>query len=371
MEYGLRLYEAIQRLWWLVFLVLCLVAANYSHSFTQTPRAPAQLKDLRNLDFWTGLYGIRMSPPAFDTSKEKLDQAGQGAKREVGKPGVQDKKPPVVPPPAISEDTQKDVQLLSRVLIFLIRAALIFLQLKLLWLIIQFCGKYLLQFMISGSMSASGVVRPEIARTHPEAIFPRQTLLDRINKVPLNFLLHPFLRLRLMLSGSQKNISSEELFEKERRIVETDWQILYSSWGPFRWLSWILPMLGLALTAWFLVLQFHSASLSQKDILDMIQSMPNSLLPLAQAAGVALFLKIVSSLIRRLEELYLSNLDAFVYDKLLSKLPLQSSDTVLILETLRSQFNDMQSSLKRLEKLIQPEQAPTPERRSVKRVEKP
>lgn len=351
MEYGLRRYEAIQRLWWLVFFIICLVAANFSSSFTHTPRTNLQLKDLRNPDFWTGLQGIRMLPPPADpgvkSGSEPIDRT------PFKKPGVAEKKTPAAGSPAEPDDAQRELQLLSRVLVYLIRAGIIFVELKLVWLLIQYAGRYLLQGMMSG-IGTPGPVKPELARTNPELLFPRQALLDKIRKIPLYFLLHSFLRLRLMLSGFNRNVSSEELSEKERRIVETDWQILYSSWGPFRWLFWILPVLGLAQTAWLLIIQFHAASLSQKEILDTVQAMPSALLPLIQVAGLIVFLKVAAALLRRLEELYLSNLDAFIYDKLLSRLPLQSKDTVLILETLQHQFNELQAALKKLEEKISP-----------------
>src|SRR5208283_1410544 len=117
---------------------------------------------------------------------------------------------------------------------------------------------------------------------------------------------HPFIRLRLILSSFQRYVSSEDLFEKERRIVEADWQILNGSWGPFRCLLWIVPILGLAQTALLLVAQFNAASpvlalipqketieaakpllgLSpQKEILDSVKPTMNLLLPLIQATG--------------------------------------------------------------------------------------
>ena len=189
----------------------------------------------------------------------------------------------------------------------------------------------------------------------------------------MSVVLHPFIRLRLILSSFQRIFSSEDLFEKERRIVEADWQILNGSWGPFRCLLWILPILGLVQTALLLVAQFNAASPGlalippketidaakpllgispQKEILDSIKPTLNLLLPLIQAAGIAIFFQLALTLLRYFEELYLSNLDSFIYDRLLSRLPLRSNDTVLILETLQGQFRDLQASLKKLEEKI-------------------
>jgi hypothetical protein len=351
MEYGLRRYEAIQRLWWLLFLMLCLVITNYSNTYAPISKTAIQLKDLKNIDFWTGLQGIRITLPSGDSPKGgKLDQ--DISRSDVRRPPAQESKNLGLPQP---DNAQKDLLLLINVILFLIRAGVIFLELKLVWLCIQFCGKYLLQFVMGENVTQPGPFRFDVTKTSPEAISPRHLLVARIKRIPLSFVLHPFLRLRLMLSGSQKNVSSEELLEKERRIVETDWQILNSSWGPFRWLFWIIPLLGLVQSAWFLVLQFHIASSSQKEIIDQVQSMPYLLLPLVQAAGIAIFFKIAASVLGRLEDLYLSNLDAFVYDRLLSKLPLGSNDTVLILESLQSQFKDLHAAIRRLERLIDPE----------------
>ena len=360
MEYGLRRYEAIQRFWWLLFFILCLVFAYYSNTYAPPTKTAIQLKDVKNRDFWTSLQGIRIAPPVSETSREKPGQVAPGQNTK-SPPGVGPKIPGFVD----SDTGQRDLQLLISVILYLIRAGIIFLELKLIWLCIQFGGRYLLQFVMGENPAQTGAFRVDVARTSPDTISPRHLLVANIKRIPVSFVLHPFLRLRLMLSGSQKNVSSEELLEKERRIVETDWQILYSSWGPFRWLVWIVPLLALVQTAWFLMLQFLLISSSQKELLgtaqsgkemlDAVQSMTNLLLPLVQAAGIAIFFKIASSVLRRFEELYLSNLDAFVYDRLLSKLPLGSNDTVLILETLQSQFKDLHAAIRRLERMIDPE----------------
>lgn len=355
MEYGLRRYEAIQRLWWFLFIIVALAAANFSSSFSLTARTSPQLKDLRSLDFWTGLHGIRMAPPPVDApGKDKAGSLNSAPKPETKKPGATGVKTPALSSQADVEDTQKDVQLLSRLLVYLIRAGLIFLQLKLIWLIVQYIARYVLQALMAGNVEGRAPLKSEAARTNPALLFPRQALLNRIRRVPLNFLLHPFLRLRMMLSGFQDNVSSEELFEKERRIVESDWQILYSSWGPFRWLFWMLPVLGLAQTAGLLFFQFHAASVSQREILDTVQSMPTALLPLIQAAGIVILYKVAAALLRRIEDLYLSNLDAFMYDRLLSRLPLQSKDTVLVLQTLQREFADLRAALTKLEEKLLP-----------------
>ncbi len=368
MEYGLRRYEAVQRLLWLTLFILCL-GASYFMWGDSTPASP-QLKDVKTLRFWTGLQGILMAPPAPDLSKGRLaggePSLDAGLKKETTpgakKQGYTEREipAPYTPPP----QSQSDPRALGKVMQFLLRAASYFLVSRLLWLIFQYIGKFLLQDLVEKRIKAPGQVKAEYSTsTTPVAFFPRQVLLDEIRHFRFSFLFHPFWRLRMMLSGFQKSISSEELLEKERRIVDADWQILNSSWSPYGWIFWIVPVLALAQTAWFLVLQMplvqmQSASTGQKELLDSFQTIPNALLPLVQAAGLVIFFKLAAGFLRRFEELYLSNLDALIFDRLLSKLPFQSNDTLIILESLQRQFSDLQTVLKRIERTIHLEKKP-------------
>ena len=372
MFYGLRRYETLHRLWWFVFFFLCLFLARYSDSFTHVPRQGPELRDLGKAAFWTGLQGIGMTAPSPAHSKAKQDQPDKGAKPQTGKSTDPDKTKQASEPSAGQDDSRGNIELVSGMLLFIIRAGIIFLELRLLWLVVQYAGGYLLQMFMSES-EAPGPLNPELAKTRPQSPLSAQVLVAKITRSPLSFILHPFIRLRLMLSGFQKNVSSEELFEKERRVVEADWRILYGSWGPYRCLIWVLPILGLAQTALLLIAQFNIASSAfallpqkealqaakpmvsftvQKEILDTIKPTLNLLLPLIQAAGMAVFFQLASTLLRYFEELYLSNLDSFIYDRLLSKLPIRSHDTILILETLQQQFRDLQAALKRIENKV-------------------
>jgi hypothetical protein len=372
MSYGLRRYETLHRLWWFGFLFFCLFIARYSNSFTHVPRQGPELKDVGKVAFWTGLQGIGMTSPGPDHSRGKQDQPDQGARPQTGKSTSPDKRNQPSEPSAVHDDSRDNIALVSGMLLFIIRAGIIFLELRLLWLVVQYAGRYLLQLFMSESEDP-GAINPGLARTKPESLFSVQVLVAKIRRNPLSFVLHPFIRLRLMLSGFQKNVSSEELFEKERRVVEADWRILDGSWGPYRCLFWVLPILGLAQTALLLIGQFNVASsgfafipqkealdaakplvgfTAQKEILDTIKPTLNLLLPLIQAAGMAVFFQLASTLLRYFEELYLSNLDSFIYDRLLSRLPLRSNDTILILETLQQQFRDLQASLRSLEKKV-------------------
>jgi hypothetical protein len=359
MEYGLRRYEAIQRLVWFVFFLLCLAAAHYTQKDSSYPTAAnVQLKDVRALRFWTGLQGILPAAPPAEVSKGKLDQSepipAPDSRKQAQAPA--DKKTPPVGKAADSTQTQRDVEGIGRFMVFLIRAAAIFLAGKLIWLLVQHLARFGLTYIMSENVKSLESAKPaRKGLISPESILMRQVLLEKIRRIPLYFFFHPFQRLRLMLSGSQRSVSSEELIEKERRIVDTDWQILYNSWGPFRWLFWILPVLALAQTAWLILQQVHVASSTQKELIDSIQSIPVVFLPLAQIAGVVIFFKLASGLLRRMEELYLSNLDALVFDRLLSKLPFQSSDTIIILEALKHQFDDLHAALKRIERIVDTE----------------
>lgn len=363
MSYGLRRYETIHRLWWFVFFILCLFVARYSQTFTYVQAKGPELKDLKKTDFWTGLRGIAMTSPGKDDRSARSAGSQSGRSMGAGKSDTATEQ----------GDFQDNVELVSSTLLFLIRAGIIFLELRLVWLIIQFVGRYLLQLVISETTEIKRYNEPALS-SKPESIFPVQALAQRIRRSPLSYLLHPFIRLKMMLSGVQKSFSSEDLLERERRVVDADWQILYGSWGPYRILFWVLPILGLAQTVLLLVAQFNAGASAiapvgqketfdaaktmlslapQKEILDAIKPVFNLLLPLIQAAGVAVFFQLASTLLRYLEELYLSNLDSFIYDRLLAKLPLRSNDTLLILEAIHGQFREFNAALKRLEHRIE------------------
>lgn len=348
MSYGLRRYETLHRLWWLAFFLLCLFLAGFLPSFTSAPQRTPSLSSLGKLDFWTALQGVGIT------------SAGSGVARET-QAGTDDESQP---------DRQNgfndNIAMISGALLFLIRVGVIFLILRLVWLVVQYSGRYLLQLFMSEIRGLETSVRG-VAGRGAESLLPVQELDARIRRSVLSFVLHPFIRLRLTLSGFHGNVSPENVFEGERRAVEADWRILYGSWGPYRCLLWILPVLGLAQTVLLLVAQFNGIGLIaqkgalnaakplmdpavQKQIIDTLKPTLSLLLPLIQAAGVAFFLRFASILLRHLEELYLSSLDAFIYDKLLSRLPVRSNDAAHILEMLQRQFKEFGAALERLEK---------------------
>ena len=140
--------------------------------------------------------------------------------------------------------------------------------------------------------------------------------------------------------------------EKERRIVETDWQILWNTWTPFRWILWVLPLLAMVQTSLLLYLQVEPILTGKKELQDILAPMFGSLVPLVQIITLALVLNLASGLTKRLESLYLSNLDPLFYDRFLSRLPFQSSDTVILLDAMQKHFQELHNILRRLEQAV-------------------
>ena len=354
MSYGLRRYETLHRLWWLVFFLMCLFFADFFPGSTSEPQRRPELADLGRAGFWTGLHGVGItSGPVF----------GKGTKAgtvDESLPGEE---------PAGQNVFSDNIAMVSGALLFLIRFLVIFLVLRFVWLAVQYAGRYLLQLLMSEIKGFDPADRGAFG-TAGESSLAVQALEARVRQSVASYFLHPFIRIRLALSGFQGNVSPESVLEKERRAVDADWRILYGSWGPYRGILWVLPMLGLAQTVLLLIAQFSGigASVSkealnaakplmdtsiQKQIIESVKPTLSLLLPLIQAAGVAFFLQIGSSFLRYFEELYLSSLDAFIYDRLLSRLPVRSgNDTLVVLEALRRQMKEFGAALAKWEKKL-------------------
>jgi hypothetical protein len=88
----------------------------------------------------------------------------------------------------------------------------------------------------------------------------------------------------------------------------------------------------------------------KRELADMFGPVLTGLLPLIQIFVIMIFLKLSSSFLKRLDDLYLSNVDALLYDQLLSRLPFQSGDTLILLEALQRHFQEVHSTLRRLER---------------------
>jgi len=309
MEYTLRRYEAIQRLVWFVFFLVCLGVAYPLSNFYQVNYqgtavvASVNPEILKTPQFWAQRYWLGLDP-------------------------------------------------LGKIILYLFWVACLFLIGKIVWLFVQYLGKYLVKLVLSETIiNVPGRSKPNIddISNQSRKLFSAETLTKKMKSIPLRFLFHPFQRLRLMLAHSHRILSSEDLIEKERRVVETDWQVLWSSWAPFRWLLWLLPLLAFIQTCWLFYLQLLPALTAQKEINDLFGALMASLLPVAQVIVVVIMLNLVSGLLKRIENLYLSNVDALFYDQLLSRVPFQSSDTVVILEALQRHFKELQTMLRRVE----------------------
>jgi hypothetical protein len=311
MEYGLRRYEATNRLLWFVFFLLCLglaypAAQTYGRGDAGTFLCAAFHPEvLKSSAFWLRLHWAEAAPFGWTIA-------------------------------------------------FMFWAAIFFLFGKLLWLLVQFTGKFLAaQTLVKTLRAHESIPKPpaDEAASTPERFFPAALLLQRVDQLLPQLLFHPFKRLKLLLSKPQGMLSSEGLIEKERRISDTDWEILRGSWTPLRWLLWLLPILGATQAAWITYNLLSPAFYGQAELQTVVGAVPMSLLPLFQIVAATVVFRITGLLLKRFEDLYLSNVDSLFYDQLLSKLPFQSGDTVIILDALQRHFREIQISLRKLERL--------------------
>lgn len=313
MHYGIRRYEAAQRLLWFVFFLLCLavaypVATLWLHAHASCALNPQATKPaaLKSCQFWSQLGWTQVDP-------------------------------------------------LGRIIVYLIWVAVLFLIGHIVWLLTQYVGKHLVKNLFKAHIQdSSGRPKPVAEKpvANPGKLFPTEILLQEINHRPYQLLFLPFKRLRLMLANPQDILSAEALLDKERRIMETDWQLLWSSWAPFRWLMWLLPVLALLQTSWIFYVYLGPVLRGQQDMPDLLIPFALSLLPLAQVIVLCVVLNLLSGLLNRLENHYLSNLEGMFYDKLVSRVPFQSSDTVILLQALQRHFQEMQAVLRRLENAV-------------------
>lgn len=323
MEYGLRHYEAVQRLFWFVFFLVCVaiahpVAKSYIAGIAvlPPPAAGVHFDPLKNTAFWFQLEWLR---------KESL---------------------------------------LGFVIAYLGWAAVLFLAGRVVWLLVQVVGELLVKRILTATVKSQPIRVKSTFSNSPanwERLFPAETLLRKVNRLPLSLIFHPFQRLRLMVGNPANPLSSQDLIERERRIVEADWQVFSGSWAPYRWLLWPLPVLALLQAVWLLYIQLQPALAGQRELLaETFHSLIGNVVPVAQVSALAIALHLSGGLIRRIEELYLSNVDDLLYDHFLSRLPFQSSDTVVLLEALKHHFLELQQLIRKLDRPA-PSVAKTPE----------
>lgn len=342
MEYGLRRYEATQRLFWLLVFLACLgLGYQYKGSDAYQKSYPVpSMSTMKSSGFWTELQGIQIQLPNPEAGKN--------------------------PAPAAS-DLQRGIQsgprILAGIMIYLILVAFIYLVLKVIWVTVQFFGKYLVQVLLQDHLKKPGgrparhpvaahAVNVEGAAATNDRFVASESLAAQVRRFPLPLVFHPFKRLRLILASPQTQFSAEELTEKERRTVETDWQILHQSWQPFNWIIWTLPALAIVQGFFIFYMELLPILSGKREFSDISTPFLTGLIPVIQALTVTVALKVSSIILRRIEDLYLSNLDALIYDQFLSRLPFQSGDTPILLQAMQKHFQELQGTLRRLERCL-------------------
>jgi len=309
MDHGLSQYEARERLLWFLFLLLCALLA-----------LPA---------VWIHLAGVPRTP-VIATTSEALKTYGFWAQRHWIHVGP-----------------------LGKVLAYLAWVAVLFIVARFLWLIAQFIGKGFLlrdlREMMSSVKSRQAAKLSDSttdAQNKPYAGFA--LMVSRLNH-PSRFLFHAFRRAQTTLSSTAAMPFTDGLLERQQRLSDMDRQIFKSSWTAFRWILRLLPILAALQSFWLIYSETQLFLGKQSELEQFANAFWPAMLPLVQLTGLAVFLGLASAFMNRVESLYLANLDASVYDQMLSELPIRSSDTLLILQSLQKHFRELQVALKRLE----------------------
>ncbi len=312
MEYGLRHYEAVQRLFWFSLFLLCLTLAypaakSYQAQFASLkPVVSTQQADAyKSVEFWKQTHWL-------------------STKSVVG-----------------------------FAILYLISTQVLFLASRFIWLFLQFIGTFIVKHVLTTTLSSASNKSMLSVASSPAAIerlFPSDELYRRANRFPFSVILHPFQRLRLMFRNPQSTLPAEQLIEKERRVSEADWQILSASWAPFRWLLFPLPFLALFQSSWMFYGSLQPLVNGQQDFHAYILPLTGSFVPLVQIVVLTVLLNIAAGLLKRIDSLYLATVDGLLYDQFLSRLPLQSGDTLILLEAMQRHFQELRMLLRRLEK---------------------
>jgi hypothetical protein len=111
----------------------------------------------------------------------------------------------------------------------------------------------------------------------------------------------------------------------------------------------LLPILAALQSFWLVYSETQLFLGKQSELEQFANAFWPAMLPVVQLTVLAVFLGLASAFMSRVESLYLANLDASFYDQMLSELPIRSSDTMLILQSLKKHFRELQVALKRLE----------------------
>ncbi len=311
MEYGLRHYEAVQRLLWFSLFLLCLVLAyptakSYQAKFASiTPVVTTQQADsYKSPDFWKQMHWLSTK------------------------------------------------SLVNFAILYLISTEILFLAARFIWLFIQFIGTFIVKHLLTTTLSSTSIKSRMSVVSSPaafEKLFPSDELYRKANRLPFSLILHPFQRLRLMFRNPQSALPAEQLVEKERRVSDADWQILSASWAPFRWVLWPLPFLALFQSSWMFYGRLQPLINSQQDFQAYILPLTGCFVPLVQIVVLTLLLNIGAGLLKRIDSVYLATVDGLLYDQFLSRLPLRSGDTLILLEAMQRHFQELRVLLRRLE----------------------
>jgi hypothetical protein len=309
MDHGLAQYEARERFLWFLFLLVCLLVA-----------LPA---------VWLHLAGVPRTP-VIATTSEALKSYAYWSQRHWMHVGP-----------------------LGKVLAYLAWVAILFILTRFLWLVAQFIGKgSLLRSLreMMSSLKSRQTAKPwdstTDAQKKPYAGFA--LMVSRLNH-PSRFLLHAFRRAQYTLSSTPGIPFTDGLLERQQRLSDMDRQIFKSSWTVFRWILRLLPILAALQSFWLIYSETQLFLGKESELEQFANAFWPAMLPLVQLTALAVFLGLAYAFLNRLEGLYLANLDASLYDQMLSELPIRSSDTLLILNSLQKHFRELQVTLKRLE----------------------
>jgi hypothetical protein len=309
MDHGLMQYEARERLIWFLFLLVCLLMALpavwiHLAGVPHTPVIQTTSEAIKSYTFWAQRYWVHIGP-------------------------------------------------LGKVLAYLAWVAILFILIRLLWLIAQFIGKSSLLSKLGEMMSSlknRQTTKPWDSTTEvqkkPYAGYA--LMVSRLND-PLRFLLHAFRRAQYTLSSGPSMPFTDGLIERQQRLSDMDRQLFKSSWTAFRWILRLLPILAALQSFWLIYSETLLFLGKQSELEQFANAFWPAMLPLVQLTILAVFLGLASAFMSRVEGLYLANLDASLYDQMFSELPIRSSDTLLILESLQKHFRELQAALKRLE----------------------
>jgi hypothetical protein len=309
MDHGLTQYEARERLIWFLFLLVCLLMALpvvwiHLAGVPRTPVIQTTSEALKSYTFWAQRYWVHIGP-------------------------------------------------LGKILAYLAWVAILFILIRFLWLVAQLIGKRSLLGDLREMMSTMKnrqAAKPSDSTTdvHNKPYAGFAAMVNRLNH-PMRFLLHAYRRAQYTMSSTAGMPFTDGLLERQQRLSDMDRQLFKSSWTAFRWILRLLPVLAALQSFWLIYSETQLFLGKQSELEQFANAFWPAMLPLVQLTILAVFLGLASAFMSRVEGLYLANLDASLYDQMFSELPIRSSDTLLILESLQKHFRELQAALKRLE----------------------